>query len=121
MDTALTLKPPLSVSQAGTARADIIPVQPAVRTQLGPGRSVTPGANPGAVRNDMARPPDSHARDVVIDPQSREVLYRAIDVRARQAARQVPDQALRRSRVYARALAEEADAASSERQADREV
>jgi hypothetical protein len=40
----------------------------------------------------------------VIAPQSREVIYRVMDMRTRQVLWQVPDAALLRSRAYAQAL-----------------
>ena len=44
-------------------------------------------------------------RDVVLDPQTREVIYKVIDNRSRQVVRQVPEEALLRMRAYTRAIA----------------
>src|ERR1700730_13828066 len=82
MDAGLTIKP-----VAGVAGAD----------------NTTP------VRNDTPRPDNSPeasyvTRTLLIDPQSREVIYRVMDMRTRQVLWQVPDAALLRNRAYARSL-----------------
>jgi hypothetical protein len=105
MDTGSAVKLPASAAQMGHARPDSAPVPQAVRTELAAPRSVTAAEKIIPSRNNAARAPDAFAREVVIDPQTREVLFRVVDVRSRQVVRQVPDEALLRLRAYARALA----------------
>jgi|RhiMetdeSRZDD1v2_1073273.scaffolds.fasta_scaffold1319020_1 hypothetical protein len=95
MDTGITVRPTASIVQPDHAATPAAP-EP-VATELPAAKAVTAPAT----RNDV--PDTSH--QVVIDPQTREVIYRVIDVRSRQVIRQVPDEALLRVRAYARALA----------------
>jgi hypothetical protein len=83
------------------------PVQQAVKTELDPAQSVTAVTASDKLRNDVLSGRDpSFSRQYVIDPQTREVIFRVMDTRTRQVIRQVPDQALLRMRAYAKALAE---------------
>jgi hypothetical protein len=72
-------------------------------TDLPESKAVTPSTatTPTQPRGDT--PTTTH--EVVIDPQTRELIYRVIDVQSRQVVRQVPDEALLRVRAYAKALA----------------
>ncbi|WP_146604400.1 flagellar protein FlaG [Rhodoplanes roseus] len=49
---------------------------------------------------------DQTTRVVVLNPETREVIFRVIDSRSRQVLRQVPDEALLRMRAYNKALEE---------------
>jgi hypothetical protein len=89
----------------------------ATATELPAAKAVMPAAGTVAVRNDQ--PSTTH--EVIIDPQSREVIYRVIDVRSRQVVRQVPDEALLRVRAYARAIASGDSPSKAETKADIEV
>jgi hypothetical protein len=104
MDTGLTLKPAASLAQSGDARPDPV-ARKAVATELAPAQTVT------AASNATATPAidDSRVRQIILDPHSREVIYRAVDVRARRVVRQVPEEAMRRLRAYTRAALDEND------------
>jgi flagellar protein FlaG len=107
MDTGLTIRPTGSVAQTSYVRPEAAPVREAVATQLTAAQSVTAAADTTRLRNDAARaaltPPQ--AREVILDPHSREVIFRVIDVRSGRVVRQVPDEAIMRMRAYNRALA----------------
>jgi hypothetical protein len=94
MDTSLTIKPRDSSARSGHARPN------AVRTELAPSQSVI--AKP-AIEAPHAPAPvqDNVGRDLV-DPQSREVIYRARDENERNRKRRPPDEALMRQRAYGR-------------------
>jgi hypothetical protein len=74
----------------------------ATATELPAAKAVAPATDATAVRNAAQ---DNYQRTAVLDPATREVIYRVIDVRSRQVVRQVPEEALLRMRAYARALA----------------
>jgi hypothetical protein len=105
MDTGLVVKAAVGAVHADYARPAPAPVQQAVPTDLSPGKSVTVASEVTAPRNDMPRPQDTFTHDVLLDPQSREVVYRVIDVRSRQVVRQIPEEAFLRMRAYSRAIA----------------
>ncbi len=74
----------------------------AVRTDVAPAQSVNPAQATEPARH-AAAPQDAASRDL-IDPQSREVFYRARDERERRKSRP-PDAALERERAYGHAAA----------------
>jgi uncharacterized FlaG/YvyC family protein len=80
------------------------PVAQAVQTDLSGAKAVTATNTAGTARNDLQRNPDDLQHVVSIDPATREVIFRIIDVRSRQVIRQVPEQALLRMQAYNRAL-----------------
>jgi hypothetical protein len=90
-------------------RPEAAPVREAVATQLTAAQSVTAAADTAAPRNDSARAAHAYApsqtRDVILDAQSREVIFRVVDVRSGRVVRQVPDEAIMRLRAYTRAMA----------------
>jgi uncharacterized FlaG/YvyC family protein len=88
-------------------------------TELPAAKAVTPAAATQTARNDAQSQSTTH--EVIIDPQTREVIYRVIDVRSRQVVRQVPDEALLRVRAYAAALAKGTSPSKAQYQADLEV
>ena len=95
MDTGLTLKP-VTVAQV---------TRNAVATELAPVKAVT-------ATSDTARTPvdgDPRLREVILDPHSREVIYRAVDVRSRRVVRRAPEEAMRRLRAYTRTTRETKD------------
>jgi len=100
MDTGVTINSGAGVATQGYAPT-IVASQDPTATELPASKAVTPVAAATPARNDV--PTTTH--EVLIDPQTREVIYRVIDVRSRQVVRQVPDQALLRMRAYAQALA----------------
>lgn len=104
MDAGLAVKPVVSVVATDHARP-VAAVTTAAPTELPVIKTVSPAANSAALRND--RPlTNATTRDVVIDAQSREVIYRVLDARSRQVVRQVPEEALLRMRAYTRAIAD---------------
>ena len=112
MDAGITIRPTPSVVSQDYAATPVAQAEP-VATELPAAKTVTPVAT----RNDL--PPTTH--EVLIDPQTREIIYRVIDVRSRQVIRQVPDEALLRVRAYARALASGETPSKAQSQADLEV
>lgn len=107
MDTALATRTVSTVAVMDYARPTSAPVQQAVKTELDPSQSVTAAAASDNLRNDaLSGSEASLNRQYVIDPQTREVIFRVMDTRTRQIIRQVPDQALLRMRAYAKVLAE---------------
>jgi len=112
MDTGITVRPGASVVLADHAAAPAAAPQP-TSTELPPAKTVTPVS----ARNDLP----ATTRDVVIDPATREVIFRILDARSRQVLRQVPDEALLRVRAYARALANEEARAHPQNRADLHV
>jgi hypothetical protein len=109
MAAGLTIKPVAGVAVADYARPVAAATAGSVATDLPDNKTVSPTANTTPVRNDTPRPDNSPeasyvTRTLLIDPQSREVIYRVMDMRTRQVLWQVPDAALLRNRAYARSL-----------------
>jgi hypothetical protein len=100
MDTGVTIKPNPGVV-AQTYAPSIIASPDPVATDLPAPKAVTSATATADPRNEA--PPTTH--ETIIDPQTRELIYRVIDVQTRQVVRQVPDEALLRVRAYAQALA----------------
>ena len=102
MDAGLALKSVASVVSIHAQQA--IAATPAAPTELPAAKTVSPVANSTPARNDP-QPAFSTSHDAIIDPQTREVVYRLLDARTRQVLHQVPDEALLRLHAYTRALA----------------
>jgi hypothetical protein len=98
MDTGLTLKSVANPAQMSDPRPDAA-ARAAVATELAPAQAVT-AAN--GTSNTQATD-DSRVRQIILDPHSREVIYRVVDVRSRRVVRQVPEEAMLRLRAYTRA------------------
>src|SRR6188768_218812 len=94
MDGSFTIKPNAPVAKF-TSR-DRSAARP-VETETDPAKAVT-AVNDGGGQQE--RRPDHMPQDIVADPESREVINRENDVRARSAEREHPDQALLRYRAY---------------------
>jgi hypothetical protein len=116
MDSSLIIKPPPAVAKSRALR-DPVPVREAVATELVAAKTVaSPGdsggkedGSPGDSAGKHAdQHPDHAPQDVVVDPESRDVIYRERDIRA--AEREHPDQALLRQRAYHRHIPAETDA-----------
>ena len=116
MDAGITVKPNAGVVVQSYAPPMAASSDPTA-TELPAAKAVTPAAATAPARNDV----QSTTHEVIIDPQTREVIYRVIDVRSRQVVRQVPDEALLRIRAYARALASGDSPSKAQFQADLEV
>jgi hypothetical protein len=109
VDNGFAVKPRAGLHRTYGPR-DPVPVRQAVETDLDPDRTVAAAeqnSGDGSGRQGDHRhnqPPPGHATsDVVVDPETRERIYRERDVRA--ASRQHPDQAMLRQRAYGRAPA----------------
>ena len=76
----------------------------AVQTQLPPSQSVTAPDSTVKPRNDSGARNDTLSRQISIDRAADQVVYKLIDSRTSLVIRQFPDEALLRSRAYARAL-----------------
>jgi hypothetical protein len=101
MDTGVSIRPNANVAPQSYAPAAVTSPDPATTTDLPATKAVAASNAATETRNDAP----ATAHEVVIDPQTREVIYRVIDVRSRQVVRQVPDEALLRTRAYAQAIA----------------
>jgi hypothetical protein len=118
MDTGVTIRPNANVATQGYATAVVASPDPATTTtDLPASKAVTASTATAKTRNDA--PPTTH--EVVIDPATREVIFRVVDVRSRQVVRQVPDEALLRTRAYAQAIANGDSPMQALNQADLDV
>ncbi len=67
-------------------------------------------ASPGTAQpvilppNDKSGASDVYRHTVVLDPATRDLIFRVIDVRSREVVRQAPDEAMLRMHAYAHAL-----------------
>jgi hypothetical protein len=106
MEPVHTTSSAVSIPQTAVARPAPTPALQAVPTELAAAKTVTASDTAGATRNDTTDRgnPNDYQQSVLIDPATREVIFRVIDVRSRQVVRQIPDQALLRMQAYARAL-----------------
>jgi hypothetical protein len=96
MDNSFPIKPRPGVQKY--APRDPVPVREAADTDLDAAKAVGAGGDAGGQQRD---PRHDHApHDVVVDPESREVINRENDVRTHSAEREHPDQALLRQRAY---------------------
>ena len=75
-----------------------------IETELDAEKTVTAAGDGGQEQRE--RHPDHMPHDVVVDPESREVINRENDVRAHAEEREHPDQALLRYRAYQPARSE---------------
>jgi hypothetical protein len=107
MDAGIALKPLVNVHGANAQPApDVARAAPSI---LPPDKTVRPLVNASASRNETRRqeerePPPAKklTHDTIIDPETREVVYRVLDARTRQVMHQEPDQAVLRQQAYAR-------------------
>ena len=117
MDAGITIKPVTGAAVADFVRPAAAAVQTVAPTELPEGKAVNPLADSTPTQNNTPHPQAATStiitRGFVIDPQSREVIYRVLDTRTRQVLWQVPDAALLRSRAYAQALKEGSTQAAS--------
>ncbi|EJW09874.1 hypothetical protein A33M_0809 [Rhodovulum sp. PH10] len=122
MDTSLTIRPPIGVTSADAARpvtveAPVVPtVLPSAKAVTAPtpssesatdpklAQSGNPPAQSQPAQNQALHAQENTTRQVVLDPQTREVVFRVIDSKSRQVLRQIPEEALLRMRAYNRAL-----------------
>jgi hypothetical protein len=124
MDAGLTVRPIGSTPQATLSRPEPLPVRQAVATELAPSRSVTAATEGTATRNDptpLPAPEPATTHDVAIDPQTRELIYRLVDVRTGRVIRQSPDKLMLSMTAYNRAIAKGQSIAEAEAKADLEI
>jgi flagellar protein FlaG len=110
--------------QTGQVRPETTPAREPVTTQLAPSQSVTAVAETQTARQNPVAAALARAtteRDLIIDAQSREVIYRVISAQTGRVVRQVPDEAILRLRAYSRALASGANPSAAEAEVDVEA
>jgi len=96
MDNRFPIKPRPGVQKYAPRYP--VPVREAADTDLDAAKAVGTGGDAGGQQRD---PRHDHApHDVVVDPESREVINRENDVRTHSVEREHPDQALLRQRAY---------------------
>ena len=116
MDSGLTLRPASTLLQAAGVRQDATPVREAVATHLAPAQSVTAAAKTTEPRQDPLQSESadpSYVRKIIVDAQSREVIFRVIDAKSGRVVRQIPEEAMLRLRAYTRAMVEKEDSKSA--------
>jgi hypothetical protein len=106
------------VASADYVRPSSVPIQHAVATELAPGKAVSAVPNIPSLRQDPLAAQDAQSRVTLIDPATREVIFRVMDTRTHQVVRQMPDQALLRMRAYAKALQRGETQVRAQRHAD---
>jgi len=104
MDSSLRVRS-IGATQAGYTRPDSSPLR-AVLTELDPSQAVTASQGaPDATAEDLphnAPPLQPMSQDVLIDPQAREVIFRAMAMRAGRAVGEAPEEAMLKLKAYAR-------------------
>jgi hypothetical protein len=100
MDTGVIVRPNGSAARAtGTRRSG--PRNAGV-TDLATSQTVTAAPDTDLIRNDTAHDEAIELAKIILDAQSREVLYRTLDERSQRVARQAPEAVARRLKAYAR-------------------
>jgi hypothetical protein len=102
MDAGISVRAPVGVVPTDSARPVVV-AAPAAPTELAQAKTVAPVTETAPIRNDPIAAAEATMRQVVLDPQTREVVFRVIDAKSRQVVRQVPEEALLRLRAYTRA------------------
>ena len=100
MDTGLSIRPANVAAPSNNVRLDTAPVREAVPTNLNPAQTVTPAPKASEIQAEA----DDHVRKIVLDAQSREVIYQVLDAGSGRVVRQIPEEATLRLRAYVRAL-----------------
>jgi hypothetical protein len=103
MDSAISFKAPVSPVTTEPLRPVAAPA-PAAPTELPAAQTVTPATASLALRHDPALSDSGTTHEVILDPETREIVYRILDANSREVLHQVPDQALLRMHAYTRAL-----------------
>ncbi|WP_460448599.1 hypothetical protein [Alsobacter sp. SYSU BS001988] len=115
MDIGLTPRP---VASVGTpVRTEPLPPSDAVATDLPPAAAVTAPPDAAQVRVDLSRGSqniqdlevavrETIKRNLLLDPETRQVVYKAVDTRSGETVEQIPDEALLKLRAYVRANAQ---------------
>jgi hypothetical protein len=106
MDANLSFKPAVSVVSTEPVRpAASAPVT--TPTDLPTANTVTEVAKTPSTRNDPAQTDRPIKSELVLDPQSNQVIYRVLEADSRRVIWQVPEKAVLRLRAYTRAAATE--------------
>ena len=112
MNIGGTVKP-VSAAQASYARSESLSARTSVVTDLAPSQTVTFAQNAGAAGQDAGHAAldwQNLSREVLIDPQAREVIFRTLTRRAGRAAEPAPEEATLKLKAYQNAeLKREAD------------
>jgi hypothetical protein len=103
MSGGIRSRPPVGAFSADAIRP-AGSVTAAAPTELPPAKTVSPTAAVVATGNDAAGE-HAAAHDPVLDPQTREVIYRALDARSSQAGSDASEEAMQRVRAYAQTFA----------------
>jgi hypothetical protein len=109
MDSSFTIKPNAAVPKFTPRERS--PARP-ITTELDAAKTVAAIADGESGQREPRQEHPPH--DVVVDPESREVINRENDVRAQSDAREHPDQALLRYRAYRPARSESDNTAPAE-------
>jgi hypothetical protein len=127
MDTGLSIRPIAGAAETSLVRPDHGLAVAA--TELARAKSVTASRNAAAtaphdagrdtVRQTYVQP--QTRPDIIIDAQSREVIYRVVDIRSGRVERQVPDEALLRMKAYTRTLESGRSRLETDSHGDREA
>jgi flagellar protein FlaG len=106
MDSASSARS-IGVAALGAPRSALAPVRQTARTELPADMTVTAAAPVLNVKLDistvgsaMRSIEDSVRRATVLDPQTRQMVFRATDQRTGRVIQQIPDEALLRLRAY---------------------
>jgi hypothetical protein len=115
MESGLAIRPTATIAETVLVRPEPAPVRNAVATTLAASRSVTATADStrptghdparNTQQQQQRQPQAQMTRELVIDPQTREVILKVVNARTGQVDHQVPDEALLRMRAYHRTLA----------------
>lgn len=117
MDTGLSIRPSNMAVPSSNVRLDAAPVRQAVPTNLSPAQSVTPAPKAPEVRVEDP----TTVRKIILDVQSREVIYQVLDAGSGRVVRQIPEEVTLRLRAYVRALASGQSPNDAQLQADFDV
>jgi len=120
MSPVNTIAPSAGAPPLVPTRPAPTPVAEAVATDLAPAKTVT-AASPASAGHNDPDTSDQYQHTVLLDPITRNLVFRTIDVRSRQVVRQVPEQAVLRMQAYARALAQGKSNTEALTQADLEA
>jgi hypothetical protein len=122
MGSGLTIAPVSAVVASDHVRPVEDGAHAATATAAPPPHVVTPVADANATPHEA--PPTAPVstggltQRFIIDPRSRQVIYRLVDARTEQVIQQVPDQALLANRAYSNAIQNGASHLEAQIQAD---
>lgn len=117
MDAANVARPAVISAQAASVRAENLVSVNRVRTELPKTEAVTGVKHSEAVRFDLSNEARNQARreallreaiqrNITVDPQTRTVVFQALDAASGEVLRQFPNEATLKLRAYYRKMAE---------------